>query len=142
MTTDLTLTHEKIIQSYSVRWDIKTFFKASKSLLNLAKETQTRNYNALICHTTVVFVRYIILSWQHRCTTDDRTIDGLFEMLSDGLRELDWVLALTQLVKLITEIINDKENEVQELIKNQLKNWYETLPNYIKEYLPNLVCES
>lgn len=63
-------------------------------------------------------------------------------MLSDGLRELDWVLALTQLVKLITEIINDKENEVQELIKNQLKKWYETLPNYIKEYLPNLVCES
>ena len=63
-------------------------------------------------------------------------------MVSDGLRELDWVLALTQLVKLITEIINDKENEVQELIKNQLKKWYETLPNYIKEYLPNLVCES
>lgn len=63
-------------------------------------------------------------------------------MLSDGLKELDWVLSLTQLVELITEIINDKENEAQVIIKNQLKNWYDTLPNYIKGYLPNLVCES
>lgn len=63
-------------------------------------------------------------------------------MLSDGLKELDWVLSLTQLVELITEIINDKENEAQVIIKNQLKSWYDTLPNYIKGYLPNLVCES
>ncbi|WP_300120722.1 hypothetical protein [uncultured Enterococcus sp.] len=63
-------------------------------------------------------------------------------MLSDGLKELEWVLSLTQLVELITEIINDKENEAQVIIKNQLKNWYDTLPNYIKGYLPNLVCES
>ena len=63
-------------------------------------------------------------------------------MLSDGLKELGWVLSLTQLVELITEIINDKENEAQVIIKNQLKNWYDTLPNYIKGYLPNLVCES
>ncbi|MHC5190349.1 hypothetical protein ACYSNL_11510 [Enterococcus cecorum] len=63
-------------------------------------------------------------------------------MLSDGLKELDWVLSLIQLVELITEIINDKENEAQVIIKNQLKNWYDTLPNYIKGYLPNLVCES
>lgn len=63
-------------------------------------------------------------------------------MLSDGLKELEWVLYLTQLVELITEIINDKENEAQVIIKNQLKNWYDTLPNYIKGYLPNLVCES
>lgn len=53
-------------------------------------------------------------------------------MLSDGLKELDWVLSLTQLVELITEIINDKENEAQVIIKNQLKNWYDTLYNYIK----------
>jgi len=66
MITDLTLTHEKIIQSYSARGDIETFFKTSKSLLKFAKETQTRNYNALICHITIVFVRYIILS----CNTD------------------------------------------------------------------------
>lgn len=130
MTTDLTLTHEKIIQSYSTRWDIETFFKASKSLLKLAKETQARNYNALICHTTVVFVRYIILNWQHRCATDDRSTSGLFEMLSDGLKELDQALALMQLVELITEIINNKENEVEEFVKNQLENWYDALSNY------------
>ena len=38
-------------------------------------------------------------------------------MLSDGLKELDWVLSLIQLVELITEIINDKENEAQVIIK-------------------------
>ncbi|WP_438763559.1 transposase [Enterococcus sp. AZ194] len=60
MTTDMTLNSQEIVKLYGIRWDIETFFKVSKSLLKLAKETQTRNFNGLICHTTIVFIRYII----------------------------------------------------------------------------------
>lgn len=89
MTDDLQLTSQEIVKTYRVRWDTEVFFKATKSLLNLAKETQTRNYNALICHTTIVFTRYILLSWQQRCSNDERTLGGLFFEFSDEIKDLD-----------------------------------------------------
>ena len=66
----------------------------------------------------------------------------LTTLLDQKPKVLDWVLTLTQLVELTTEIIHDRNNAEQVIIKNQLKNWYDALPNYIKEYPPDLVYES
>jgi len=65
ISSDTTLSSQEIVKNYGARWDIECFFKATKSLLNLSKECQSRNYHALICYTTIVFTRYIILSWQN-----------------------------------------------------------------------------
>ncbi|MFS0614222.1 transposase [Lederbergia ruris] len=78
LSTDCTLSDQEIIRIYGLRWDIEVFFKTTKSLLKLQKEFQSRSYNALISHTTIVFTRYIVLSWQNRCSTDDRTLGGMF----------------------------------------------------------------
>lgn len=43
LSTDLTLTEEEIIRNYSMRWDIETFFKCTKSFLKLQKEFQGRS---------------------------------------------------------------------------------------------------
>lgn len=142
MTDDLQLTSQEIVKTYRVRWDTEVFFKATKSLLNLAKETQTRNYNALICHTTIVFTRYILLSWQQRCSNDERTLGGLFFEFSDEIKDLDWSVALVDLVKLIHDISTNTTNKIKNLIENQLQNWIASLPSYIKAYLPVLVCET
>ncbi|WP_161526954.1 hypothetical protein [Enterococcus sp. JM9B] len=80
---------QKIVKTYGARWDIEVFFKATKSLLNLSKERQSRNYHVLICHTTIAFTRFILLSWQNRCDSDIRTFGGLFMELCDELQELD-----------------------------------------------------
>ena len=77
-----------------MRWDIEVFFKCTKSLLRLQKEFQGRSYDLLISHTTIVFSRYILLAWQHRQSTDQRTIGGLFYLLCDEVGTLDWVVAL------------------------------------------------
>ncbi|MCL6577595.1 transposase [Kyrpidia sp.] len=77
---------EEIVQIYGKRWDIETFFKVSKSYLRLAKELQGRTYDKMFTHTTVVFVRYIILSVTSRNGQDPRTIGGL---LYDCCNELD-----------------------------------------------------
>ena len=79
------------------------FFKTTKSLLRLQKEFQGRSYDLLISHTTIVFTRYIILSWQNRCHTDERTLGGLFYDLCDEVNELDWAVALQQLIELLQE---------------------------------------
>lgn len=77
-----------------MRWDIEVFFKVTKSLLKLQKEFQGRSYDSLISHTTIVFTRYILLSWQNRCSTDDHTLGGVFYELCDKVNELDRVVAL------------------------------------------------
>ncbi|GEQ58143.1 IS4 family transposase [Tetragenococcus koreensis] len=142
MTDDLTLSSQEIVKTYSVRWDIETFFKVSKSLLHLSQETQTRNYQALICHTTIVFTRYILLSWQQRCANDERTLGGLFYELADQIKELDWSVALLELMDILQAVSEKASHKLQDFIESQLQLWIDTLPNYIKAYLPNLVCET
>jgi hypothetical protein len=90
LSTDCTLSEEEIIRIYSSRWDIETFFKCTKSLLRLQKEFQGRSYDLLISYTSIVFSRYILLSWQHRQNTDQRTLGGLFLALCDEVSNLDW----------------------------------------------------
>ncbi len=88
-----------------MRWDIEVFFKTTKSLLKLQKEFQGRSYDCLISHTTIVFARYIVLSWQNRCSTDERTLGGMLYELCDEINDLDWALALQQLIELLEDAL-------------------------------------
>jgi len=74
----------------------------------LEKEFQSRSYDALISHTTIVFARFIVLSWQNRCNTDQRTIGGLFYDLCDEVNKLDWAITLQQLIELLQDALNRK----------------------------------
>ena len=140
--TDLTLTAEEIIQTYSMRWDIETFFKCIKSLLKLQKEFQGRSYDMLISHTTIVYARYILLAWQHRQTTDERTLGGLFSILCDEVSELDWAIALQQLLEILNDISEKVGKKLSRFIKGQLQQWIMALPAYIRVYLTDWSCES
>ena len=142
LSTDCTLSEQEIVRIYGIRWDIEVFFKTTKSLLRLQKEFQGRSYDLLISHTTIVFTRYIVLSWQNRCHTDERTLGGLFYDLCDEVNELDWAVALQQLIELLQDVLKKTNKQTQQLLKNQLSQWIAGLPSYIKAYLPNLVCES
>lgn len=142
LSTDCTLSDQEIIRIYGMRWDIEVFFKTTKSLLKLQKEFQSRSYDALICHTTIVFARYIVLSWQNRCSTDDRTLGGMFYELSDEVSDLDWAVALQQLIGMLEHALEKSSKRMQHIIKSQLQRWLAGLPNYIKAYLPISVCES
>lgn len=142
LSTDFTLTEQEIIRIYGMRWDIEVFFKTTKSLLKLQKEFQGRSYDSMIAHTSIVFTRYIVLSWQHRCNTDERTLGGMFYELSDEINELDWTVALQQLIELFEDALKKTNRKFKKLIKSQLHEWFSALPSYIKAYLPNLCCES
>ncbi|WP_282023351.1 IS4 family transposase [Priestia flexa] len=142
LSTDCSLSEQEIIRIYGIRWDIEVFCKTTKSLLKLQKEFQGRSYDSLICHTTIVFTRYIVLSWQNRCSTDQRTLGGLFYDLCDEISDLDWAVALGQLLELLQDVLKESNKRIQKLIQCQLQHWIAGLPNYIKVYLPISVCES
>jgi len=141
LSTDLTLAVEEVIRIYSIRWDIEVFFKCAKSLLRLQKEFQGLSYDLLVSHTTIVFTRYILLAWQHRQSTDQRTLGGLFYLLCDEVSALDWAVALQQLLELINEVAAKANKKLTKLIKSQLQHWIAGLPSYLKAYLPISSCE-
>jgi hypothetical protein len=99
------------------------------------------SYDLLISHTTIVFSRYIVLSWQNRCHTDQRTLGGIFYELCDEVNELEWAVALQQLIELLEDTLKKTNTKIQKLIKSQLQQWIASLPNYIKAYLSISVCE-
>ena len=142
LSTDCTLVEQEIVRIYGMRWDIEVFFKTTKSLLKLQKEFQGRSYDGLISHTTIVFARYIVLSWQNRCNTDQRTLGGIFYELCDEVNELDWIIALQQLIGFLQDAIKQSNTKMKKLIESQLQQWIEGLPSYIKAYLPISLCES
>lgn len=117
LSTDLTLTATDIIRIYKMRWDIEVFFKCTKSLLRLQKEFQGRSYDLFVSHTTIVFTRYIVLAWQHRQSTDQRTLGGLFHLLCDEVGAIDWTIALQQLLEMIEELSTKVGKKVSALIK-------------------------
>lgn len=144
LSTDCTLTDQETVPGLwdALRWDIEAFFKTAKSLLKLEKEFQSRSYDSLISHTTIVFAHYIVLSWQNRCHTDQRTIGGLFYELCDEANELDWAVALQQLLELLQDALKRTNKNGQKLIQCQLEQWISSLPSCIKAYLPISLCES
>ena len=96
LSTDLSLSEEEIVTLYGKRWDIEVFFKMVKSFLKLAREFQVRSYDALVTHTSIVFIRYIMLAVAARRNQDPRTIGELFYACYDEIQDITLMEALSQ----------------------------------------------
>lgn len=72
LTTNLEHSEEDAIRIYGKRWAIECFFKVAKSHLGLTKEFQCRSYDSMTTHTTIVFLRYMMLAVSSRESEDDR----------------------------------------------------------------------
>lgn len=106
ISTDTELTDEDIVRIYGKRWDIEVFFKMAKQHLKLAKEIQCRDYDALVAHTTFVFLRYIFLAYQNRCETDSRSMGDLFYYACEDIKDISFMEALFRIIQLTLEDLN------------------------------------
>jgi len=106
--TDLTITPERICRIYAKRWAIEVFFKQTKQELGLASEVEVRSYAAVIAHTSIVYLRYMMLAYYRRQQTDDKTIPGLFHAFSEELKTMSMQLCL-QIIRLeLVELLSGK----------------------------------
>ena len=103
LSTDTKLADEEIVRIYGKRWDIEVFFKMAKQHLKLTKEIQCRDFDALIAHTTIVFMRYMFLSYQCRMETDDRTFGDLFYACCDEVADISFMQALCRILTLVAD---------------------------------------
>jgi len=107
MSTDIDLANEEIIRIYGKRWDIEVFFKMAKQHLRLAKEIQCRDFDALIAHTSIVFMRYMFLAYQCRIETDHRTFGDLFYACCDEMADISFIESLYRILTLAGERLRE-----------------------------------
>ena len=103
LSTDIALPDEEIVRIYGKRWDIEVFFKMIKQHLRLAKEIQCRDFDALIGHTSIVFMRYMFLAYHCRLSTDHRSFGDLFHACCDEIRDITFLEALMRILTLTAD---------------------------------------
>ena len=129
------MTAEEIIKLYGLRWDIEVFFKMAKSFLSLAKEFQSRSFDALVAQSTLVCCRYIMLELVKRTNSDPRTLGNLFYAVSDELRQINFTEALALLLKLLEETLNCVVGLCKEQVQQLIERFVESLPGAFRERL-------
>ena len=88
--------------------------------MKLGSEFQSRNYSAIVSHTTIVFVRYILLEWIRRNRNDRRSYGELFFMFCDDIQDIDLTNALQGLMSLFRSVIKTFSEKITDTIKSQV----------------------
>lgn len=137
--TDTTLSPEEIIRIYGYRWQIEVFFKYIKSELKLEKEYQVQNFDSIISHTTIVYTRYIFLSWERRINLDPKTLGLLFQMHCDDMQGVEYITAIQMLLQIIEKMMKYLNKEIIETIDQLLLGWKSQLPKWLYDELGYLL---
>jgi len=142
VTTDLSLSDEEVVRIYGKRWDIEVFFKMCKSYLNLAKEFQGRSYDAMIAQTSIVFLRYMMLSLEKRKHEDNRTMGSLFYHCQEELRDIEFTDVLSFILQILSKMLTEKFAVTKSTIHEIIDEFIKALPPFIGSKLLLSSCES
>ena len=103
LSTDIDLPDAEVVRIYGKRWDIEVLFKMAKQHLKLVKEIQGRDFDMLIAHTTIVFMRYMFIAYRGRMETDHRSFGDLFYACCQELDDISFIEALHRILTLAVE---------------------------------------
>ena len=135
LSTDTELTDEEILRIYGKRWDIEVFFKMCKSYLSLSKEFQGRSYDMMTAHTTIVFMRYIMLALESRNASDPRTVGGFFYDICDEVKDIRFAEALILILNLLAHTLTTYPAISEELAAMIINTVFNGLPDIWKQKL-------
>ena len=110
--------------------------------MKLVTEFQCRSYSAIVSHTTIVFVRYILLEWIRRNKKDERSYGELLHMFCDDIQDMDLTNALKSLMTLFVNIATAFSAKISEMIKIQVCNWMASQAGFIQSIFSDLCWES
>ena len=95
----------------------------AKQHLKLAKEIQCRDYDALIAHTSIVFMRYMFVAFNCRLEADQRTFGDLFYECCDELKDISFIESLYRILTLAT----DKLKQLNTFCEKTVKIFFDTI---------------
>lgn len=137
LSTNLDLPEEEIVRLYGKRWDIECFFKVAKSHLRLAKECQSRHYDALVAHTTIVFTRYIMLAISSREEKDPKTIGQLFYLCCDEMEDIRFAQAFMMIINALKSTLSKEPVLSEEKVQSIIDELFNNLPQFLRKTFLN-----
>ena len=140
ISTDASLPPEEILRIYGKRWDIEVFFKACKSMLHLGSESHCLSYDALNAHVSLVFIRYMLLSLQQRCNTDERTIGELFLLMVDEIADTTFAHAMQLIVDILLQSVQEHFALSNDQLNAFVQQFYDRLPASYQHFLVSPAC--
>lgn len=69
----------------------------------------------MTAHVAIVFSRYMILAYEQRCSTDQRTLGEIFVYLCKELNDISFAEALQLVFNIFIDTMNELETEEQEI---------------------------
>ncbi len=103
ITTDLSLSFNKLIELYQIRWSIEVFFKDAKQHLKLGS-CQSNCFDAQIADITISMLQYIMLIYFKRVNYQ-QSFGELFAEISSELVEIDLLTGLLEILKELIELL-------------------------------------
>jgi hypothetical protein len=119
LSTNPEISNEEIVRLYGRRWDIEVFFKMAKQHLKLVKEIQARDFDTLVAHTSIVFMRYQFLAYEQRIRTDNRTFGQLFYCVYEEMADIAFLESLQRILTMAIDKLR-KAGEFSEKIYRKL----------------------
>jgi len=78
LSTDISLSAEKIVELYSRHWSIECCFKAAKQYLRLSSECFGRDFDTITALNRIAYIRFAVLELIRRHQNDPRGHGQLF----------------------------------------------------------------
>lgn len=111
LSTDITLSDERIIELYKKRWNIEQGYKELREHFGFGKE-ENRIHEALIARITLSFLAYNIVSYINRIEHEPQTLGGLFKDLECELTAL--AISMEKFLQILANIAEAMEEEQKE----------------------------
>jgi len=96
----------------------------------------------LLSHTSIVFIRYIMLAVIARRNADPRTFGELFYTIYDEIQDMTLMEALSLLLELFKSTMKQVLVLSEEKVKELLIYFMNSLPVWLREKVLLLNCES
>ncbi|MGX9367367.1 transposase [Desulfoplanes sp. PS50] len=131
--TDENLPDDEIVRIYGRRWDIEVFFRTAKQHLELEKGCQSRDFDALIAHTSIVMTRYIFLCIEKRRTEDPRTLGILFHHFCQEAADCTLIEALGKILGVVVKNLHKIENLPANVLGSILELVQKNMDSFVGE---------
>jgi hypothetical protein len=105
-----------------------------KSHLALAKEFQGRSFDMMLAHTTIVFIRYIMLAIESSNSIDPRTIGDLFFCMCDETDDIKFTMVLL-VIDLLKKTLHENPVISEDVAQQIIDAFILSLPTVWKEKL-------
>jgi len=140
--TDTSVPDEEVVRIYGKRWSIEVFFKACKSVLRLSKEFQTRSCDSMVAHTGIVFLRYMMLSFELGRSEDDRAYRELFYRCCEELKDISFIASLALLLEMLKSAVQAGIALTETILERMFTEFVRKTPGFLRNKIGVLAAFS